>query len=101
MWFLSVNETIELGSDIPATQILEESSWVWGSLLVEGLSGSLTCLRVPQGALVPQVEDHWSLGTNIVILKNRQILVGLYLYAFTQEYTLNIWKDFDIHQFGK
>jgi hypothetical protein len=53
MWFWPVNEMIELVSGMPAPQFGDESSWVRGSELLQGLSGSVTCFRVPQ------VQDHW------------------------------------------
>jgi hypothetical protein len=40
MWFWPVNKMIELVSSMPAPQFGDESSWVWGSELVQGSSGS-------------------------------------------------------------
>jgi hypothetical protein len=47
MWFWPVNEMIELVSGMPAPQLGDESSWVWGSQMVQGSSGSVRSLRVP------------------------------------------------------
>jgi hypothetical protein len=40
LWFWPVNEMIELVSGMPAPQFGEESSWVWGSEMAQGSSGS-------------------------------------------------------------
>jgi hypothetical protein len=40
MWFWAVNEMIELVSGMPVPQFGDESSWVQGSELVLGSSGS-------------------------------------------------------------
>jgi hypothetical protein len=51
MWFWPVSEMIELVSGMPAPQFGDESSWVGGSELVQGSSGSEISRRTP-------VEDH-------------------------------------------
>jgi hypothetical protein len=62
MWFWLVNEMIELVSGMPAPHFGDESTWVRGSELVQGLKRllySLRCLCVPSGVRLPQVEYHW------------------------------------------
>jgi hypothetical protein len=72
MWFCPVNEMIELVSGIPAPQFGGEFSWVRGSELVQGSSGScvsfrmmqdafaypVRCLRTSPGVRVSQVLDN-------------------------------------------
>jgi hypothetical protein len=54
MWLWPVIEMIELVSGMPAPPFGDESSWVRGSELDQGWSGSVSCF------CVPHVEDHWS-----------------------------------------
>jgi hypothetical protein len=51
-----VNEKTELVSGIIAPHFGDESSWVRGSELIQGSSGS--CVSRILGARVAQVEDH-------------------------------------------
>jgi hypothetical protein len=71
MWFCPVNEMTELVSGKPAPQLGDESSWVRGSELVQGSSGScvsfwliwgvfaypLRCFCVPAGYPYPRLKN--------------------------------------------
>jgi hypothetical protein len=66
LWFWPVNKMIELVCGMPTPQVEDESSWVRGSDLVQGSSGScvsslidVRCFRMLPGVGVPQAEVHW------------------------------------------